>query len=209
MTIATEKDTTTRDRLIEAATRIFAEKGYDDATLREICAAAGANNAAINYHFSDKRGLYIETIKQACCGQSLCNELDAYADAPAKERLYAFIHGFLERVFDKTKTSIHTHLVMREMAHPSDATEELVRSMIRPDFEYLMQVLDELVPEGMSERQKHLTIFSIIGQCVHYRIAMPVVSILVPKKELKTYDPDLLANHICKFTLTALGIETA
>ena len=55
----------TRHKLIEAAGEIFAEAGYQNATVREICARAGANVAAVNYHFGDKMGLYTELLKTA------------------------------------------------------------------------------------------------------------------------------------------------
>mgnify|MGYP002624472581 CR=1 FL=1 len=203
-TIAKEN---TKEALIEAATEIFAEKGYEDATLREICAKAGANNAAINYHFRSKRDLYNETLKQACSGRSICDELDGYADATPVERLKQFIQALVERVFDKSKTAIHTRLMLREMAQPTDATEELVRDLIRPDFDYLMEILDEILPGSESAQQKHLIIFSIIGQCVYYKIATPVVTLLVSKKEFRSYNASLLTDHITRFTLAALGVE--
>ena len=208
MTSITLKDSSTKESLIDAATEIFAEKGYEEATLREICATAGANNAAINYHFGSKRGLYNETLKQACSGRSICDELDDYADAEPVERLRQFIAMLLERVFDKSKTAIHTRLMLREMAQPTDATKELVRDLIRPDFDYLMTILDEMLPDDVSPKQKHLIIFSIIGQCVYYKIATPVATLLVSKKEFRTYNATLLADHITRFTLAALGVES-
>jgi AcrR family transcriptional regulator len=48
----------TREKLLEAAGQIFAEHGFQAATVREICSRAGANVAAINYYFGDKVELY-------------------------------------------------------------------------------------------------------------------------------------------------------
>jgi len=47
----------TRQRLIEAAANLFANKGFEHVTVREICKASNANVAAVNYHFGDKAGL--------------------------------------------------------------------------------------------------------------------------------------------------------
>ena len=55
----------TRDKLLDVAGRIFADRGYRAATIREICIAAGANVAAVNYHFGDKLGLYTEVVRQS------------------------------------------------------------------------------------------------------------------------------------------------
>ena len=55
----------TATRVLNAAGLIFAEKGYKNATVREICRAARVNLASVNYHFRDKERLYIETVKRA------------------------------------------------------------------------------------------------------------------------------------------------
>ncbi|MEZ6108609.1 MAG: TetR family transcriptional regulator [Pirellulaceae bacterium] len=55
----------TKERLVQAAGPIFARSGFAEATVREICDSAGANLAAINYHFGDKWGLYVATIEAA------------------------------------------------------------------------------------------------------------------------------------------------
>ena len=47
----------TRLQLIEAAGEVFAEMGFQNATVREICRRAGANVAAVNYHFQSKEAL--------------------------------------------------------------------------------------------------------------------------------------------------------
>ena len=52
----------TREKLLDVAGRIFADRGYRAATIREICLAAGANVAAVNYHFGDKMG----TLHRSC-----------------------------------------------------------------------------------------------------------------------------------------------
>ncbi len=61
-TTTTTNDLETRERLLEAAAELFAERGYNHVTVRDICRAAGANVAAVNYYFRDKLGLYREVL---------------------------------------------------------------------------------------------------------------------------------------------------
>ena len=93
----------TRRQLLEAAGEVFAEAGFRDATVREICRRAGANIAAVNYHFGDKETLYAEVLRYA---QQKALEkypplLGVAADAPPEEKLRAFVRSFLLRIFDK------------------------------------------------------------------------------------------------------------
>src|SRR5438034_680479 len=55
----------TRQRLLEAAGEVFAERGFRDATTQEICRRADANIAAVHYHFGDKEELYRTVIQYA------------------------------------------------------------------------------------------------------------------------------------------------
>src|SRR5471032_3118729 len=85
----------TRRQLLEAAGAVFAEAGFRDATVREICRRAGANVSAISYHFGDKEKLYAEVLRHS---QSTALEkypplLGVSADAPPEKKLRAFVHS--------------------------------------------------------------------------------------------------------------------
>src|SRR5262245_32659817 len=107
----------TRASLLEAAGDVFAEVGFHSATVREICRRAGANVAAVNYHFRDK-----ETLYAAVLTESLRSSLEKYpADlglppkATPAQQLHAFIRSFLLRVLSQGPESRHGKLMSREM----------------------------------------------------------------------------------------------
>lgn len=196
----------TKDRILEAAGPIFAEKGFRNATVREICQAAQANLAAINYHFGDKERLYIETVKRAHRARMEHASLPDWppGTAPAA-RLHGFVYMFLRRMLADDAASWHTHLMLRELSHPTAACAELVREFIRPHFDVLLSILDELVPPETNEVERHQIGFSIVGQCLHYRVAQPIVRLLISPEEYEQYDAERLAEHISRWTLAALG----
>src|SRR5271167_711430 len=93
----------TRLQLLEAAGEVFAESGFRDATVREICRRAGANIAAVNYHFGDKETLYTEVLRYAYqkSVEKYPPQQGVPADAGAETKLRAFVLSFLLRIFDK------------------------------------------------------------------------------------------------------------
>jgi AcrR family transcriptional regulator len=207
--MATETDST-RQRILEAAGNVFAKKGFDGATVRDICQSAGANIASVNYYFGDKRRLYVETVKWAHANRVQQFPLPHWSEGtPADARLHDFITVFLERLFYSTEQPWHCELMMRELAHPTEACEEVVRSFIREQFQLLQSILADLAPTEMPPLKRHLIVFGIVGQCLHYRIAEPVIRLLVPAEEFATYQVKLLADHITDWTLAALEQRTA
>jgi len=86
----------TREKLLEVAEQVFADRGYQAATIREICERAGANVAAVNYHFGDKLGLYTEVLQQSVRAAQLDAVRNAFEKtAPPEEILRAVIRARL------------------------------------------------------------------------------------------------------------------
>jgi AcrR family transcriptional regulator len=193
-----------RERIIEAAGELFAESGFDATTVRDICQAAEANVAAVNYYFGDKQRLYIEAVVRAHRWRMERAKLPEWSAAtPAQKKLADFIHTFIRRVRTGPGDTWHTRLIMREIANPSAACAELVQSSIRPQFEILLGILQELLPEERDEQKLRLTAFSIVGQCLFYHFADPVIRNLLGREQYESLDVEKLAHHISEFSLAA------
>jgi AcrR family transcriptional regulator len=197
----------TQERLLDAAGQVFAEKGFEGATVRQICQQAQVNIAAVNYYFRDKERLYIEAVKSACRCQGAQFPLPQWPlDTAPLVKLRDFIRTFVSRMVDEGNSQWQRQLFLREMAQPTAACAELVRDQIRPTAEVLSDILRELVP-NVPEAKRWLIGFSIIGQCIFYRLARPIVALLVGEAEHRAYDASLLSEHITQFSLAALGLE--
>ena len=200
----------TQDRLLQAAGELFAEKGFEGTTVREICQRAGAGNiAAVNYYFRDKERLYIEAVKSACLRQA---EHFPFPDWPAgtapEIKLRDFIAVLLNRMQGHDSCPWARKLFLRELAHPTAACTEFVQRVVRPNAELLGRILADLLPK-VPEAKRRLIAFSIVGQCFFHRFAQPIVAQLVGEEELRSYDSTLLAEHITDFSFAALGLKPA
>ncbi|MEX2091107.1 MAG: DUF1956 domain-containing protein, partial [Pirellulales bacterium] len=131
------------------------------------------------------------------------------ANTPPRKRLADFIHTFFRRVLGGPDDTWRTRLVMREIMNPSEACAEIAQSNIRPQFEILQSILRELLPAETSDEELHLMAFSIVGQCLFYHVASPIIRNLVDEVEYATYDVDKLAAHVTEFTLGAIDARAA
>jgi TetR/AcrR family transcriptional regulator, regulator of cefoperazone and chloramphenicol sensitivity len=196
----------TRERIADAAGEIFAERGFDGTTVRDICQRAGANIAAVNYYFGDKQRLYVESVMRAHRWRMEQAKLpDWPAGTSAEIKLADFIGTFIRRVRVGPEGTWHTRLIMREMANPTDACAELVHSSIRPQFEILLGILGELAPANAPIDKLRLIAFSIVGQCLFYHFADPVVRNLLSAEDYASLDVETLAQHITEFSLASIN----
>jgi AcrR family transcriptional regulator len=197
-----------RDRLLETAGQVFAEKGFQAGTVREICRRADANIAAVNYYFGDKERLYIESVKSAHGKVVAGMQRPEWPEGtPPAKKLATFIRMFVNRLVDPTRPRWHPQLMMRELAQPSAACAELVRDNIRPIAEVLMSILREILPRDWPRWRCFLVGNSIISQCVFYCQNQPIIEQLAGADDYKYFDAATLAEHITHFVLAALGLR--
>lgn len=199
----------TRDAIMEAAGKIFAEEGYPKATVRDICRQAGANIAAINYHFGDKKGLYLAVLKhyQELSFQTYPPNLGIEKTQRPEEKLKAFIRSFLMRIMDEGRPAWFGKLLAREFTQPTWAFDILVKETIRPSFEILTSIVAALLSKGAKEREVRLCSMSIVGQCLYFRHSHPVISRLFPGEVFGPEQIDELTEHIHLFSLRGLTKE--
>jgi len=195
----------TRQRLLNVAGEMFAKKGYEATTVREICAQAEANIAAVHYHFGDKEQLYIEAVRIAACHAGEPIQFDWTEQPPPEERLRQFIRHMMTMMLKEDRPAWHIELMMREMAQPTRACAELVRTYIGSMFSQLMAIVLSLLPSNTPLIQQHLQAFSIVAQCLLYRYHRPVGRLLIGEDEYQILlDLDLLTDQIVQFSLGGL-----
>lgn len=207
MTSTHSGTTQTRTRVLEAAGEIFADKGYEKTTIREIVDAAGANLNAVNYYFGGKRELYhalFEHAHRTLLARHDEGVLPTDAQAPPAQRLERYVERLLRGFVLTKRASWQMRLMMREMIEPTGVLDIMVERFIRPRFEVLTAIVRDLLPGGADHATARLCALSVVGQCAHVAQRRPVVMRLVPELD---YSPEGLkraAQHITAFSLAGI-----
>jgi AcrR family transcriptional regulator len=195
----------TRDKLIEAAGYVFAERGYRAATIREICRRAGANVAAVNYTFGDKMGLYTEVLRhsvQAAQAAAMSAALDS--SLSPEDTIRGVIRARLKSLCQEARPDWHIRLVMHEFSHPTPAMGRVVDEGMRPIYERVRKAVGQIIGLPPEHETTRLSLNSIIGQILFYSISRPVLSRLQPELKLTPDQLDRIADHIAEFSLAYL-----
>ncbi len=212
MDTTADQDLPTRERLLRAAERLFAKKGYEHTSVRDITEAAGANVAAVNYHFGSKQNLYREIFRDHSAAMTEIREA-AFGPRgpvgelpPLPEALRAFVRMFLGRMLrGAAEGGLFFRVVAREMESPGPAFDILVAEMIRPTQETLQAAVLREVP-GMTPARATLCVASLMGQMIHFVRARRVISELLGRAYTDALVEEL-CEHVASFTLAGMGVR--
>lgn len=200
----------TRRRILEAAAQVFSDQGFRDATHAEICEIAGANIAAINYHFGSKEELYAEVVRHL---SRRADELYPVhggipEDSPPEERLRVHVGAIVRRMTDSSLMGQFHRIIMKEHVSPTGLLHNVLAEVIEPYRENLKGILRELLGPRATDRDVECCEASVMGQVRmarsrHKGKCGPFPA--SPFAELATRDADGLVEHITRFSLG--GIE--
>ena len=204
----------TQQKLLTAACEVFAENGFKNTTVRDICNRAEVNVAAINYHFGNKEKLYEavwENSNRAAVKKRM-DELDLARTEDPEKRIRLFVKTLLRNILDQNRPEWDFRIVAHEMISPTAAFDKIVDRAIRPGFLFLKELVQEMLGEDVPKEKVEKCTLSIVGQCLYYRFANPVVRQLLPEQTFDEKGLEEIADHITEFSLSALkqlraGIE--
>lgn len=202
----------TRSKLLLAASDVFADKGFERATVREICKKAKVNLALVNYYFGDKLELYTEVLRAAMRDperQRRVAEIFAQYEPPEvllRKLIRLMINSMIRR---REQGAIHLRLMLHELARPTPATARVVDETVKPMHDRLRELLGQILNLPAEHDKTRLCAQSIIGQAIHYAHHSPVISRLWPELKMTPEQLDMVAEHIADFSLAYLKSFTA
>lgn len=199
----------TQARLLDAAGRLFAAKGFEEASVREICARAKANVAAVKHHFGSKEGLYRAVIVRS---HEAFLEREPWPRFEKGEDPSAALGRAIERMLRIILVHRAGHpyagqLLARELRVPTTALDELLENVMKPVRSEIGRIVGALLGRSDTPRLRGQCTNFVIGLCVFHELgreALRRFGFPPPKRENDVSD---LAQLITEFALG--GIERA
>lgn len=217
----------TREKLLDAAERLFAEDGFDGVPIRDIAAAADVNIAAVNYHFQGKDRLYFEVLRRSITTKRDRNlaALDAVLDEVGND-LEAIVRAFFRSHLDdalKTEAGRNfLRLLVREMHHGSPEGSLLIQELMLPMWDRLGQALLECLPDADPASAPWI-VGSLHGNLIHFTMRWHSIHADscgqgVPETMRSLFPPlaedvdeyiDLAVDHITRFSVAGIRAVVA
>lgn len=191
----------TRAALVRAALKLFGRQGFDGTSTREIAAEAKANIGSIAYHFGGKEGLraaaadYIVETIQTIAGQAIGNpraasvskrgdskegdfkggDAEAGDSEAARAQLLTALERMVAFVVARPEAGEIVQFVLRELSHPTAALDRIYDGVFEPTHRRLCLIWEQATGEAAESETTRLTVFTLIGQVIYFRIGREAV----------------------------------
>jgi TetR/AcrR family transcriptional regulator, regulator of cefoperazone and chloramphenicol sensitivity len=196
-----------RERLLQAGLRLFAQQGYSKTSTRELAESASVNVAAISYYFGDKAGLY-RAVSLEPLG-SPADDLERYRDPALSlpQALRGFYLGFLEPLKQGDVARLCMKLHFREMLEPTCLWDESLVHGIKPMHDQLVDVLRrDLGLSAVDDDLQRLAV-CLAGLGVHLHVARDVIDQVAPGLTGAPEAFDVWADRLVMFGLAMVDAE--
>ena len=197
----------TPDRILKTAVRLFAERGYEATSVRTLAAKAHVNQAAINYHFKTKDGLYREVLRHAI--HALTQDQLAHAQEtqamPRERALSEFVRQQLRPLSARDDVTRYIHILNWEAVRPTAVYRKLVTEEAAPFLGFALDLMRRFMPDADQSTLIMATIW-LVGQCTVFirhreQLAMPPVSL-----KLDELGVERLSALISEWALAGLAL---
>ena len=136
-----------RERLLKVALQLFAEKGFEGTSVREIASAAEVTKPTIYYHFKSKEGLYLELLEQLCRTVESTVMLSRVSHGTARARIELFILGVLDSVIEDSEKRQLLYVLLL------DSRRDLLSRCHACVKNLLAGIINELVIDGIRRKE--------------------------------------------------------
>jgi AcrR family transcriptional regulator len=157
----------TRQSIVKAAVRLFAEKGYRGTSVRDIVGKARVNQAAINYHFKGKDGLYLHVLETAFDTLKARSGFDParLQSLPAEDAVRIFVDQQLRPLAFRDELSLYVRMFAWEAGHPTKVFSKFIATSSGSYITAAVDIVQRFLAPGTDRRVAVYGAIWLMGQC--------------------------------------------
>ncbi len=198
-----EEATDTRSRLLVAAVKLFAERGYGGTTVAAVSQMADANIAAVNYHFGDKKSLYEAALRWAFQAAWERNPVVPTEAVNPEAALRFHIHAMVRQIFSKDAGGYFARMFAKEIAEPSFAIDLIFSELMVRNRDHIRAVVQNILGPTASAEARQLGLLSVVAQFQFYNFNRAIRG-MAGKLRPVLPEPERIADHIYEFSIAGL-----
>lgn len=203
--MGTPKDSQkTRGKIIEAAGRLFSQKGFKGVTVREIAKNAETHLGALNYHFRSKEALYREVLLEACRKSAFSEEdQNNLLGLAPREALRMIIQESLKKYRKKGASNWQSAIMTRECWEPSNMFSEIAKTFFSPQADFITKIIGKIVEQPPESHTVRFGVVVLIGLLETLGLYEHFIQAVAPGLLEDCHQKDWMENRIVHLTLEA------
>ncbi len=202
----------TREKVLDAAERLFAQKGFDAVSVREITGQAGVHLSAVNYYFESKKNLYLEVFRARVLPQSqpfqaTLKQLEQEEEIDLPVLIRTMVSAFLRGGTGRRSNMVrHGPLFFHELANPSEAFDLLMDELFQPAHDRIKRILARGIKREVEDEQLTFYTMALMALVRHYIHSQAVVQ-KVFERDFDERFLDQLIDYLSDFMLHGINLE--
>lgn len=201
-----EQSQNTEALILEAARRVFIEKGLEGARMQEIADEAGINKSLLHYYFRSKDKLFHAVFIEAF--QKFLPQIDSLilTQAPVAVKLEAFITNYINTIIENPYIP---GFVLHELSRDPQSLAELLKSRVSMVPQFLQQIQEEIDAGRIKPFDPRQILINTLGLCVFPFVARPIAQTIFFENNAGAYNQFLEARktEVFKFVKSAIFTE--
>ena len=194
----------TRVKLTAAAGELFADRGFNGVTVRDIVKKAETNLSALNYHFRTKEALYREVVLEACGATSISvDEQKMLLDLEPRKALFILVYESFKEYDKKKSSNWQTILINRECREPSPVFEEVIQVYFKPEIDFISQIVGKIVDQSPNAHPVRFAVISMISMIETFGLYGHLIDAVAPGLSGRLKKRELLAKQVVHLVIEA------
>ena len=196
----------TEELIMDAASKVFLEKGYDGARMQEIAEVAGINKALVHYYYRSKDKLFENIFKTAfkLFAPKLQDVIET--NMPLEQKLTVFAETYIDFLI---KNPLLPGFILHELSRKSETIPNLLASSIIKPQAIIDSIQAEIDAGNIRPIDPKQLIANIIGLCIFPIVAKPILLVLLFNNNVEEYNNFLLARKklVPQFIMDTIKIQ--